>query len=91
MRWFQMGAFMPLMENGGDKAHGPWEFDEPGSTFVVDTCVVVVVYTHTHTHSSFHSYCHFTSCVSCVLTRFVCGFVGVAPATQVSPVCGGTH
>ena len=37
MRWFQMGAFVPLMENGGDKQHGPWKFDTPGSTFVVDT------------------------------------------------------
>ena len=36
MRWFQMGAFVPLMENGGDKEHGPWKFDSPGSTFVVD-------------------------------------------------------
>jgi len=36
-RWFQLGAFMPLMENGGNDEHRPWMFDKPGETTVVDT------------------------------------------------------
>jgi hypothetical protein len=34
MRWFQLGAFLPLMENGGNDEHRPWMYDQPGSTFV---------------------------------------------------------
>ena len=36
-RWFQMGAFVPLMENGGDNEHRPWAFDAPGSNTTLDT------------------------------------------------------
>ena len=36
-RWFQMGAFVPLMENGGEEEHRPWKFDTDGSTVVTDT------------------------------------------------------
>ena len=32
-----MGAFMPLMENGGNDAHTPWDYESPNSTLVVDT------------------------------------------------------
>ena len=28
IRWAQLGAFSPLMENGGNKEHRPWAFDE---------------------------------------------------------------
>lgn len=35
-RWFQLGAFCPLMENGGDNEHRPWKFDSPGSSFYTD-------------------------------------------------------
>ena len=27
IRWAQLGAFSPLMENGGNKEHRPWMFD----------------------------------------------------------------
>lgn len=27
IRWAQLGAFSPLMENGGNKEHRPWIFD----------------------------------------------------------------
>lgn len=36
-RWFQLGAFCPLMENGGNNEHRPWMYDTPGSTTVLDT------------------------------------------------------
>ena len=26
IRWTQLGAFSPLMENGGKKEHGPWRY-----------------------------------------------------------------
>ena len=28
IRWAQLGAFSPLMENGGNKEHRPWVFDD---------------------------------------------------------------
>jgi alpha-glucosidase (family GH31 glycosyl hydrolase) len=28
IRWAQLGAFTPVMENGGGGLHAPWEFDE---------------------------------------------------------------
>jgi hypothetical protein len=31
-----MGAFMPLMENGGNDAHTPWDYDEGQSTKYTD-------------------------------------------------------
>ncbi|EDQ92110.1 uncharacterized protein MONBRDRAFT_22946 [Monosiga brevicollis MX1] len=37
LRWAQLGAFSPLMENGGGGEHRPWMFDANGSTFVTDT------------------------------------------------------
>ena len=27
IRWAQLGAFSPLMENGGNQEHRPWIFD----------------------------------------------------------------
>lgn len=27
IRWAQLGAFSPLMENGGNQEHRPWAFD----------------------------------------------------------------
>jgi len=27
IRWAQLGAFSPLMENGGNQEHRPWMFD----------------------------------------------------------------
>lgn len=27
IRWAQMGAFMPLMENGGENSHVPWDYE----------------------------------------------------------------
>jgi len=35
-RWFQLGAFLPLMENGGNNHHQPWAYDAPGATDVTD-------------------------------------------------------
>jgi alpha-glucosidase (family GH31 glycosyl hydrolase) len=32
IRWAQMGAFCPLMENGGDNQHRPWMFDNTNET-----------------------------------------------------------
>jgi alpha-glucosidase (family GH31 glycosyl hydrolase) len=45
VRWFQMGAFVPLMENGGNDEHRPWKWDSVGSTLVLDTYRTFV---HTH-------------------------------------------
>ena len=28
IRWFQLGAFLPLMENGGNGEHRPWIFGQ---------------------------------------------------------------
>ncbi|RNA07901.1 glycoside hydrolase [Brachionus plicatilis] len=28
VRWFQLGAFLPLMENGGNGEHRPWKFGQ---------------------------------------------------------------
>lgn len=28
IRWFQLGAFLPLMENGGNGEHRPWKFGQ---------------------------------------------------------------
>ena len=36
LRWAQVGAFLPLMENGGNNAHTPWDYDVANSTFVTD-------------------------------------------------------
>jgi alpha-glucosidase (family GH31 glycosyl hydrolase) len=32
IRWAQLGAFSPLMENGGNGEHRPWMFDTAGET-----------------------------------------------------------
>lgn len=32
VRWAQLGAFSPLMENGGNKEHRPWKFDSNNET-----------------------------------------------------------
>lgn len=32
IRWSQLGAFSPLMENGGNKEHRPWMFDNTNET-----------------------------------------------------------
>ena len=32
IRWAQLGAFSPLMENGGNKEHRPWKFDPNNET-----------------------------------------------------------
>ena len=32
IRWAQLGAFSPLMENGGNKEHRPWMFDTTNET-----------------------------------------------------------
>jgi alpha-glucosidase (family GH31 glycosyl hydrolase) len=32
IRWAQLGAFSPLMENGGNKEHRPWMFDNTNET-----------------------------------------------------------
>ena len=31
VRWFQLGTFVPLMENGGEDQHRPWEFSQGGN------------------------------------------------------------
>lgn len=36
IRWYQLGAFSSLMENGGNNEHRPWEFDQPNSTNITD-------------------------------------------------------
>ncbi len=36
VRWVQLGAVSPLMENGGNNEHRPWKFDAPGQTTIVD-------------------------------------------------------
>lgn len=37
-RWFQLGAFLPLMENGGNNAHFPWDYEaqDGGASRVTD-------------------------------------------------------
>lgn len=37
IRWAQLGAFSPLMENGGNKEHRPWEFDNTNQTLDIYT------------------------------------------------------
>lgn len=37
IRWAQLGAFSPLMENGGDKEHRPWKFDNTNETLDIYT------------------------------------------------------
>lgn len=32
IRWAQLGAFSPLMENGGNDEHRPWKFDSNNET-----------------------------------------------------------
>ena len=32
VRWAQLGAFSPLMENGGNMEHRPWVFDSNNQT-----------------------------------------------------------
>ena len=32
IRWAQLGAFSPLMENGGNMEHRPWKFDTTNQT-----------------------------------------------------------
>ena len=32
IRWAQLGAFSPLMENGGNGEHRPWMFDNNNET-----------------------------------------------------------
>jgi alpha-glucosidase (family GH31 glycosyl hydrolase) len=32
IRWAQLGAFCPLMENGGNGEHRPWMFDSNNQT-----------------------------------------------------------
>jgi len=32
IRWAQLGAFLPVMENGGNKEHRPWKFDNNNET-----------------------------------------------------------
>ncbi|ELR16305.1 glycosyl hydrolase, family 31 protein [Acanthamoeba castellanii str. Neff] len=44
LRWAQMGAFTPLMENGGDNQHRPWMFDNTNQT--VD---IYRAFVHIHT------------------------------------------
>lgn len=36
LRWTQFGAFLPLMENGGNNDHTPWGYETANSTFVTD-------------------------------------------------------
>ena len=36
LRWAQLGAFTPIMENGGGGEHRPWMYDEPGQTDATD-------------------------------------------------------
>ena len=35
VRWAQLGAFSPLMENGGNKEHRPWLFDSTNETLSI--------------------------------------------------------
>jgi len=32
IRWAQFCAFLPMMENGGNKEHRPWKFDNTNET-----------------------------------------------------------
>ena len=41
-RWFQLGTFLPLMENGGNGEHRPWIFGN-------DTLTTYRVFAHLHT------------------------------------------
>ncbi len=36
IRWAQLGAFSPIMENGGGGEHRPWKFDEETATIYRD-------------------------------------------------------
>lgn len=46
IRWAQMGAFTPHMENGGNGEHRPWMFDSGSST---ETADVYRTFVHIHT------------------------------------------
>ncbi|XP_062507838.1 alpha-glucosidase 2-like [Corticium candelabrum] len=35
LRWMQLGAFSPLMENGGNKEHRPWMFEPSNETTAI--------------------------------------------------------
>ena len=39
-RWFQLGTFLPLMENGGNGEHRPWIFGN-------DTLTTYRIFAHT--------------------------------------------
>jgi alpha-glucosidase (family GH31 glycosyl hydrolase) len=43
LRWAQIGAFSPLMENGGNKEHRPWMFSQPNeTTYIYRMCNVIL-------------------------------------------------
>ena len=44
IRWAQMGALVPLMENGGNKEHRPWMFDDNNQTLDIYRTFVYLHY-----------------------------------------------
>ena len=48
IRWAQLGAFSPLMENGGDKEHRPWMFDNTNETLNIYRKLVSVFHVFLH-------------------------------------------
>ena len=47
IRWAQLGAFLPLMENGGGGEHRPWMYDE-------ETLEIYRVFANTHSSLSYY-------------------------------------
>ena len=44
IRWAQLGAFCPLMENGGNGEHRPWMFDHTNQTLDIYRTFVNIHY-----------------------------------------------
>ena len=44
IRWAQLGAFCPLMENGGNGEHRPWMFDNTNQTLNIYRTFVDIHY-----------------------------------------------
>ena len=43
IRWSQLGAFSPLMENGGNNEHRPWMFDSNNQTLDIYKMYVLLL------------------------------------------------
>ena len=69
IRWAQLGAFSPLMENGGDKEHRPWEFDSTNQTLDIYRKYAFSYIHCTYCMYMYYSICKFTGVIiiqSCI-------------------------